>query len=42
MARIATMWAILAEFSSGPDALYKINYTLKYKVLILKSFKVYK
>lgn len=31
MARIATMCAMLAEYSE-PDALYKIDYTLKYKV----------
>ena len=30
MARIASMCAMLAEYS-GPDALYKINYALKYK-----------
>ena len=29
---------MLAEYSSGPDALYKINYILKYKVTNLKEF----
>ena len=29
---------MLAEYSSGPDALYKINYTLKYKVTNPKEF----
>ena len=33
--------AILAEYSSGPDALYKINYTLKYKVTNPKEFYKY-
>lgn len=32
------MWAILAEYSSGPDALYKINYALKYKATNPKEF----
>ena len=41
MARIATVWAILAEYSSGPDSLYKINYTLKYKVTDPKEFYKY-
>lgn len=40
MARIATLWAILAEYS-GLDALYKINYTLKYKVTDPKEFFKY-
>ena len=40
MARIATMCAMLAEYS-GPDALYKINYTLKYKVTDPKEFFKY-
>ena len=30
--------AMLAEYSSGPDALHKINYTLKYKVTNPKEF----
>lgn len=38
MARIATMWVILAEYSSGSDALYKINYTLKHKLANPKEF----
>lgn len=32
------MCAMLAEHSSGPGALYKINYTLKYKVTDPKGF----
>ncbi len=34
------MCAMLAEYS-GPDALYKINYTLKYKVTNPKEFYKY-
>ena len=40
MARIATMCAMLAD-DSGPDALYKINPTLKYKVTDPKEFFKY-
>ena len=40
MARIATMRAMLAEHN-GPDALYKINYTLTYKVTNPKEFYKY-
>ena len=40
MARIATMCAMLAEHS-GLDALYKINYILKYKVTNPKEFYKY-
>lgn len=29
---------MLAEYSSGLDALYKINYTLKYKITNPKEF----
>lgn len=38
MARIATMWAILAEDSSWSGTLYNINYTRKYKITNLKEF----
>ena len=38
MARIATMRVILAEYSSGPDAFYKINYTLKHNIANPKEF----
>lgn len=41
MARIATLCAMLAEDSSGPDALYKINYALKYKATNPKEFYKY-
>lgn len=38
MARIAIRYTMLANDSSGLDALYKINYTLKYKVTNPKEF----